>query len=377
MSSRRQVDQDGVDLLNDLVARLYIKTPALAEDVRLLVEEAIERGDDGINIPDHLEDELVSGPGEPPVTLGDWIPGTVDLLLPPGDEYHATRHATPSAHHSTRHETSGSSRSHRHEAPAASSRSHRHVAPGPQHTHRHEIPGSSRSHRHETPVAPSRSHRHETPGHQHTHRHETPVASSRSHRHETPGPQHTHRHETHGSSHTHRHETHGSSRTHRHETPAAPSHSHRHGAPAAPSHSHRHGTPGPQHAHRHETSGSSRTHQHAHHAHPHQHAHPHHHAHHDHHHHASSAPRRSRNAAPAGAGGPQDIISQLTRPIVTQTMLDDNDTTCAICQDDLNVGDEVILLPCTHWSFHSACLEPWLRRSNTCPTCRLPVEYES
>jgi hypothetical protein len=47
------------------------------------------------------------------------------------------------------------------------------------------------------------------------------------------------------------------------------------------------------------------------------------------------------------------------------------DETCAVCQDALDGarGRELRRLPCGH-PFHSACLAPWLERSNTCPTCR-------
>jgi hypothetical protein len=46
-------------------------------------------------------------------------------------------------------------------------------------------------------------------------------------------------------------------------------------------------------------------------------------------------------------------------------------STCAICTEVLQLGDEVQQLPC-HKShlFHPPCLEPWLSRSNACPVCR-------
>ena len=42
---------------------------------------------------------------------------------------------------------------------------------------------------------------------------------------------------------------------------------------------------------------------------------------------------------------------------------------CSICMDDLSNGQDVQALRCTH-SFHKRCIEPWLRTSRTCPTCR-------
>jgi hypothetical protein len=46
---------------------------------------------------------------------------------------------------------------------------------------------------------------------------------------------------------------------------------------------------------------------------------------------------------------------------------------CAICLDDINEGDEVRDLPCSH-VFHSSCVDSWfLTRHKSCPTCRRDV----
>ncbi|CAE7846292.1 RNF167 [Symbiodinium microadriaticum] len=42
---------------------------------------------------------------------------------------------------------------------------------------------------------------------------------------------------------------------------------------------------------------------------------------------------------------------------------------CALCLDEFAPGEKVTRLFCFH-AFHSDCLEPWLRRSETCPTCK-------
>ncbi|GMH45357.1 hypothetical protein BSKO_13314 [Bryopsis sp. KO-2023] len=56
------------------------------------------------------------------------------------------------------------------------------------------------------------------------------------------------------------------------------------------------------------------------------------------------------------------------------------DTTCPVCMDSFQCGDDMTALPCKH-VFHIACLKQWLKRRNSCPLCRheLPTddrEYE-
>ena len=47
---------------------------------------------------------------------------------------------------------------------------------------------------------------------------------------------------------------------------------------------------------------------------------------------------------------------------------------CPVCFC-LEVGDEIMTLPCKHWS-HPECMAPWLEERNSCPTCRheLPTD---
>ncbi len=47
------------------------------------------------------------------------------------------------------------------------------------------------------------------------------------------------------------------------------------------------------------------------------------------------------------------------------------------CRDELDVGDEVQILPCnSSHIFHPPCLAPWLKDHNSCPVCRheLPTD---
>jgi hypothetical protein len=63
-----------------------------------------------------------------------------------------------------------------------------------------------------------------------------------------------------------------------------------------------------------------------------------------------------------------------TCPIVSITNPESHDL-CLVCQDNYQIGDEALKLPCQHL-YHKDCLLPWLKTRNTCPTCRyeLPID---
>jgi len=46
---------------------------------------------------------------------------------------------------------------------------------------------------------------------------------------------------------------------------------------------------------------------------------------------------------------------------------------CVICMVEFMVGDAVRYLPCMH-TYHVECIDDWLMRSFTCPSCMEPVE---
>lgn len=45
---------------------------------------------------------------------------------------------------------------------------------------------------------------------------------------------------------------------------------------------------------------------------------------------------------------------------------------CSICLESFVKGDKLICLPCKH-TFHSDCLDPWVRTCADCPYCRRVV----
>jgi len=46
---------------------------------------------------------------------------------------------------------------------------------------------------------------------------------------------------------------------------------------------------------------------------------------------------------------------------------------CVICMGEFCIGDEVRYLPCMH-TYHVQCIDDWLMRSFTCPSCMEPVD---
>lgn len=77
------------------------------------------------------------------------------------------------------------------------------------------------------------------------------------------------------------------------------------------------------------------------------------------------------NAAPPAT---EDAIESLEKKKLDRAMMGESDKAeCTICIDEMNIGDEVTVLPCKHW-FHGECVVLWLKEHNTCPICRTPIE---
>ncbi|KAK9119367.1 hypothetical protein Scep_017460 [Stephania cephalantha] len=55
----------------------------------------------------------------------------------------------------------------------------------------------------------------------------------------------------------------------------------------------------------------------------------------------------------------------------------DNDygcSDCMICFEEMEIGFEVIQMPCKH-VFHGDCINLWLQRNHVCPLCRFKIEF--
>lgn len=76
--------------------------------------------------------------------------------------------------------------------------------------------------------------------------------------------------------------------------------------------------------------------------------------------HGTSAP------GPASA----EAISGLPKKKADKSMMgSDGKAECSVCMDNVDIGDEVTVLPCGHW-FHGDCVGAWLKEHDTCPHCR-------
>jgi len=56
-------------------------------------------------------------------------------------------------------------------------------------------------------------------------------------------------------------------------------------------------------------------------------------------------------------------------PVLTCEQQQKEENGCAVCCNGYSRGEEMIQLPCEHL-FHRECIMEWLKRQNTCPTCR-------
>ncbi|KAF3025318.1 hypothetical protein E8E15_008194 [Penicillium rubens] len=66
-------------------------------------------------------------------------------------------------------------------------------------------------------------------------------------------------------------------------------------------------------------------------------------------------------------------IHALPKKKVNEEMMgSEGKAVCSICMDNVELGLEVTVLPCTHW-FHFNCIHAWLTQHDTCPHCRRSI----
>lgn len=68
-------------------------------------------------------------------------------------------------------------------------------------------------------------------------------------------------------------------------------------------------------------------------------------------------------------------VENLLSVAITRDDIEKNNALCAVCKDEINVGEMAKQLPCAH-RYHGDCIVPWLGIRNTCPVCRyeLPTD---
>ncbi|XP_076895335.1 uncharacterized protein LOC143547924 [Bidens hawaiensis] len=63
------------------------------------------------------------------------------------------------------------------------------------------------------------------------------------------------------------------------------------------------------------------------------------------------------------------VVENLLSVVMTRGDGESDNAVCAVCKDEIGVGEMVKQLPCSHY-YHGDCIVPWLCVKNTCPVCR-------
>ncbi|KAB2048428.1 hypothetical protein ES319_A13G112700v1, partial [Gossypium barbadense] len=71
----------------------------------------------------------------------------------------------------------------------------------------------------------------------------------------------------------------------------------------------------------------------------------------------------------------KSVVENFPCVVVTQEDVVNNNALCAVCKDEVNLGEKMKQLPCAH-RYHGDCIIPWLGIRNTYPVCRheLPTD---
>ena len=78
----------------------------------------------------------------------------------------------------------------------------------------------------------------------------------------------------------------------------------------------------------------------------------------------------AQNGTSAPGPASPTAIAALPKKRVDKSMMGSDGTAeCSVCMDNVQIDDEVTVLPCRHW-FHGECVSMWLKEHDTCPHCR-------
>lgn len=65
----------------------------------------------------------------------------------------------------------------------------------------------------------------------------------------------------------------------------------------------------------------------------------------------------------------RDLNRELNNTKALENHKDEEGKSCAVCLEDFEPKQEVMLTPCSHM-FHEECIVPWVRDHGQCPVCR-------
>lgn len=68
----------------------------------------------------------------------------------------------------------------------------------------------------------------------------------------------------------------------------------------------------------------------------------------------------------------RSVVENLPTVAINEGDLKRNGGACAVCKDEVSVGEVVKRLPCLHY-YHGDCILPWLEIRNSCPICRFEL----
>ncbi|KAG9454636.1 hypothetical protein H6P81_007540 [Aristolochia fimbriata] len=85
--------------------------------------------------------------------------------------------------------------------------------------------------------------------------------------------------------------------------------------------------------------------------------------------HQSSGPQNEGSSFQQASSSTSMTERQDISKVDGNTRSPDDELTCSVCLEQVNVGELIRSLPCLH-QFHANCIDPWLRQQGTCPVCK-------
>ncbi|XP_021910516.1 E3 ubiquitin-protein ligase SDIR1 [Carica papaya] len=82
-----------------------------------------------------------------------------------------------------------------------------------------------------------------------------------------------------------------------------------------------------------------------------------------------TGPQSSSSVLQGSSSSSAEQKKQDTAVTVGSMKSAEDELTCSVCLEQVNVGELVRSLPCLH-QFHANCIDPWLRQQGTCPVCK-------